>query len=154
MSASPGGDDTDADPDVDADSSSDDEPRGVAGGAQKRSNGRLSFRLPPFRLPEFFPPDFELRFPIPGIARKRRVSARTVLVACLAFDLFDAVVAILVTSPLVGGARAFGGLVLAASVVDAVGLVYSWELLAVLLGYPELTAFPSLTVLLFLRARG
>ena len=129
------------------------EPQGVVG-RDENETGRLSFRLPPFRLPEFFPPEFELRFPIPGGHRGRRVGARTVLVACLAFDTFDAVLALLVGSQLVGGARAFGGLVLAATVADLVGLAYSWELLAVLLGYPELTAFPSLTVLLFLRARG
>lgn len=121
-------------------------------GAENES-GRLSFRLPPFRLPEFFPPEFEVNLPIPGRRPGRRVSARTVLVACLAFDAFDAVMALLVGSPLVGGARAFGGLVLAATVTDVFGLAYSWELLAVLLGYPELTVFPTLTLLLVLRAR-
>ena len=120
----------------------------------ENGTGRLSLHLPPFRLPEFFPPEFELSFPIPGSHRGRRAGARTVLVACLAFDAFDAVLALLVGSPLVGGVRAFGGLVLAATVADLVGLAYSWELLAALLGYPELTAFPSLTVLLLLRARG
>lgn len=129
------------------------EPQGVVG-REENETGGLSFRLPPFRLPEFFPPEFELSFPIPGSHPGRRVSARTVLVACIAFDAFDAVMALLVGSQLVGGARAFGGLVLAATVTDVLGLAYSWELLAVLVGYPELTAFPTLTVLLFLRARG
>lgn len=129
------------------------EPKGVVG-REENETGGLSFRLPPFRLPEFFPPEFELSFPIPGSHPGRSVSARTVLVACLAFDAFDAVLALLVGSQLVGGARAFGGLVLAATVTDLLGLAYSWELLAVLFGYPELTVFPTLTVLLFLRARG
>lgn len=115
--------------------------------------GGLSFRLPPIRLPEFFPPDFELRLPIPGGSHGGQVSARTVLVACIAFDAFDAVVALLVGSQLVGGARAVGGLALAATVAGVTGLAYGWELLAVLLGYPELTAVPSLTVLLVLYAR-
>lgn len=130
----------------------DTEPEGVVG-RQANETGRLSLRLPPFQLPEFFPPEFELSFPIPGGRSGRRVSAQTVLVVCLAFDVFDAVVALLVGSQLVGGARAFGGLALAASVAGVSGLAYGWELLAVLLGYPELTAFPSLTVLLILHAR-
>lgn len=114
---------------------------------------RFSLRLPPFRLPAFFPPDFELRFPIPGSPSGPRVGARTVLLACIAFDVVDAVLAFTAGSPLVGGVRALGGLVLAASVADVVGLAYGWELLAVLLGVPTLTAFPSLTALLVLAAR-
>lgn len=114
---------------------------------------RLSLRLPPFRLPEFFPPDFELHLPIPGAPSGRRVSARTVLVACLLFDLFDAILALTVGHPLVGGVRAFGGLALAGTVANVAGLAYGWELLAGLLGAPELTAFPSLTTLLVLQAR-
>lgn len=146
-----------SDPDDSTEEASDEpdetKPQGVVGREEKET-GRLSFSLPPFRLPQFFPPEFELSFPIPGSHPGRRVSARTVLVACLAFDAVDAAMALLVESQLVGGARAFGGLVLAATVTDVVGLAYGWELLAVLFGYPELTVFPTLTVLLFLRARG
>lgn len=130
----------------------DTEPEGVIG-REENETGRLSLRLPPFQLPEFFPPEFELSFPIPGGHPGRRISAQTVLVVCLAFDAFDAVMALLVGSQLVGGARAIGGLTLAATVAGVTGLAYGWELLTVLLGYPELTAFPSLTALLILHAR-
>lgn len=123
------------------------------GGPDEDDDGGLSLRLPPFRLPEFFPPDFELRFPIPGRRSGRSVDARTVLLACLAFDLVDAILALTVGSTVVGGVRAFGGLALAGSVANVLGLAYGWELLAVLLGAPELTVFPTLTVLLVLRAR-
>ena len=114
---------------------------------------RLSFRLPPFRLPAFFPPDFELRFPVPVGPPARRIDARTVLLACLVFDLVDGLLAVFVGSSVVGAVRSLGGLALAAIVADLLGLVYGWELLAVLLGAPELTALPSLTVLLLAHAR-
>lgn len=116
------------------------------------SGNRLSFRLPPFHLPEFFPPDFEVRIPLPGGPPERRVGATTVLVACIAFDIIDAILALAVGASAVGGVRSFGGLVLAATVADVFGLVYAWELVAVLVGYPELTVFPSLTLLLVIRA--
>lgn len=123
------------------------------GRADDRSPTRLSLKLPPFRLPEFFPPDFELRLPIPGAPSGPRVGARTMLVACILFDVLDAVLSLTVDLPLVGGTRAVGGLVLAGSVANVGGLAYGWELVAVLLGAPELTVFPTLTVLLVLRAR-
>lgn len=146
--------DRDRDGHEDAPDDSDEAPAGVAREKDEGSQtGGLSLRLPPFRLPEFFPPDFVLRFPIPGGLQRRRVSARTVLLACIAFDVVDAVAALVVGSQLVGGARAIGGLVLAATVASVTGLAYGWELLAVLLGYPVLTVFPSLTVLLILHAR-
>jgi len=75
------------------------------------------------------------------------------LVACILFDVLDAVLSLTVDLPLVGGTRAVGGLVLAGSVANVAGLAYGWELVAVLLGAPELTVFPTLTVLLVLRAR-
>lgn len=149
----PGADELDESTDETSEEPDEPRPQGVVG-REENETGRLSFSLPPFRLPQFFPPEFELSFPIPGSRPGRRVSARTVLVACIAFDTVDAAMALLVGSQLVGGVRAFGGLVLAATVTDVVGLAYSWELLAVLFGYPELTVFPTLTVLLFLRARG
>lgn len=113
----------------------------------------LSLRLPPFWLPEFFPPDFELRLPIPGGPSGPRIGARTLLLACLAFDLVDAIIALTVGNTIVGAVRAVGGLTLAGTVANVLGLAYGWELLAVLVGASELTVFPTLTLLLFLRAR-
>lgn len=117
------------------------------------ASNRLSLRLPPFRLPAFFPPDFRLRVPIPGRLPSRRVSARTVLLACLTFDLVDALLAVVVGTPIVGVVRSVGGLLLAATVAELLGLVYGWELLAVLLGVPEVTVLPTLTILLLVHAR-
>lgn len=112
----------------------------------------FSFRLPAFELPDFFPPDFDLRLPVPGARPGRRVDARTVFAVCVAFDVLDAVLALAVTAPPVAGARTLGGLLLAASATHSLGLAYGWELLAVALGYPPLTAFPTLTALLVIRA--
>lgn len=123
------------------------------GQRQADESGGLSFRLPPFRLPEFFPPDYQIRLPVPGLRPTHRIDARTLLVACLVFDVVDAALALTVGAPLVGVVRSTGGLILAGVFADVLGLLYGWELLAVLLGVPELTVVPTLTILLLVHAR-
>ena len=112
---------------------------------------RFGFRLPPFRLPAFFPNDFELSFPIPGRIRGRPVGTGWVLVFALLVDALDAVLALSVVGPALF-ARSFVVFVLAVVVADVVGLLAVWEVLAVLSGHAAITAFPSLTVLVVLRA--
>ncbi|MFW6265267.1 MAG: hypothetical protein ACOC2A_00645 [Halanaeroarchaeum sp.] len=113
---------------------------------------RLGFRLPPFRLPAFFPDDFEVVLPVPGRVRGRPVGTRWVLAVAVLVDLLDALLALTVAGPALL-ARSFVVFVLSLAVASAVGLAAVWELLAVLTGYQTVTVFPSVTVLVVLRAR-
>ena len=113
---------------------------------------RRRFRLPPFRLPEFFPPDFELVLPIPGRVRGRSVGAGRVLAIALLVDVVDALLALTIAGPALL-ARSFVVVVLTVAVASGFGLLSVWELVAVLTGAPVLTAVPSTTALFVLRAR-
>lgn len=109
--------------------------------------GGFTFRLPPIRLPPLFPDSLRLRLPVPGFRRGRRVGTGWVLLVCLGFDLFDGVLALSVSGP-VGLVRTVGGVALAFIVADWIGLLYAWEVAAVLLGHASLTVVPSLVGLL------
>ncbi|UWG48837.1 hypothetical protein HSRCO_2575 [Halanaeroarchaeum sp. HSR-CO] len=113
---------------------------------------RFGFRLPPFRLPEFFPDDFEVVLPVPGRFRGRPVGTRWVLAVALLVDLVDALLVLTVVGPALL-ARSFVVFVISLAVAGAVGLVAVWELVAVLIGYQALTLVPSVTVLVVVRAR-
>ena len=112
---------------------------------------RFGFRLPPFRLPSFFPEDFELVFPVPGRVRGRPLGTRWVLVFAILVDVVDAVLALTVTGPVLAG-RSFVVFVLAVVVAKDLGLVAIWEVLAVLTGATTITIVPSVTVLVVARA--
>lgn len=112
---------------------------------------RFGFRLPPFRLPAFFPEDFHVSLPVPGRVRGRPVGTGWVLVFALAVDVIDALLALSVAGPALLG-RSFVVFVLSLSVADALGLLAVWELVAVLAGAPTPTAFPTVTFLVLVRA--
>lgn len=112
---------------------------------------RFGFRLPPFRLPAFFPDDFELVFPVPGHDRGRPLGTRWVLVFAIVIDVVDAVLALAMSGPALAG-RSFVVFVLAVVVAKNLGLVAIWEVLAVLTGATTITIAPSLTVLVVARA--
>lgn len=111
----------------------------------------LGFRLPPIRLPPFFPKDFEIAFPIPGKPRSAEVSTGVVFAACVFFDVADAVLA-LVAGDAIGAVRTVSGTFLASMVAGPLGVLYAWEFAAVLLGANWATAVPSLTLLLVLHS--
>lgn len=113
---------------------------------------RFGFRLPPFRLPEFFPDDFEVVLPLPARVRGRRVGTRWVLVFALVVDVLDALLVLTVTGPVLL-ARSFVVFVLAIAVASTLGLLAVWEFVAVLMGASGLTVVPSVTVLVIGRAR-
>lgn len=115
-------------------------------------SGGLSLKLPPVRLPAFFPEDFRVLWPGGGDDPRSRVSPRTVAFACVAFDVADAILALTVDAPLVAGVRTVGGALTAAGAFGLLGLPYLWEPVAALLGFGSLTAFPSLTALLVVRS--
>lgn len=112
---------------------------------------RLSFSLPPISLPPLFPDRFTIRLPVPGFRSGRELSTGWTLLVVLGFDLFDAVLALTAAAPLggpVGLVRTAGGTLLAVTLASGVGLVYAWELVAVLGGIGAVTAVPTLSVCL------
>lgn len=112
--------------------------------------GRFTFRLPPIRLPPLFPDVIHLGLPVPGFRGGRRVSSAWVLVVCLGFDLFDAGLALTASGP-VDVVRTVGGTAIAVVVADWVGLLYLWEVVAVLFGFATVTVVPTLGALVLYR---
>ena len=113
--------------------------------------GRLSFSLPPIRLPPLFPEDFRLLWPAPGEGPRRRVSKRAVLAALVCFDLADAALALAIDGGAVTGVRVVGGALVAATTFGTLGVAYVWEAVAALAGFGDITAVPTLTALFFAR---
>lgn len=111
------------------------------------SDGGLSLKLPPIRLPSLFPENFRILWPAPGEGPRRRVSKRAVLAAVLLFDIVDAVLALTVDSSAVVGVRVVGGALVAATTFGTLGVGYVWEAVAALAGFGELTVAPTLTAL-------
>jgi len=111
----------------------------------------LSFSLPPIRLPPMFPERFRVLWPGGGDGPSTRASRSTAAAALVAFDLVDAALALAVDAPAVAAARVVAGAVVAAGAFGLPGLLYAAEGAAVLGGVPELTVFPTLTLLLAVR---
>lgn len=113
---------------------------------------RFGFRLPPFRLPAFFPETLELRLPVPGRPRGPPVASGWVLGFALLIDVLDVVVLATVAGPELL-ARSFVVGVFGVVLAGGLGVVAVWELFAVLAGFAGLTAFPTVSILLVIRAR-
>lgn len=111
----------------------------------------FSFELPPIRLPPLFPADVRVLWPGGGDRPRSRVGVRTVALACLAFDVLDALLALTVDAALVTAARTVGGALLAGVLFGPFGVAYVWEPTAALLGVGELTVVPTLSLLLLAR---
>lgn len=124
-------------------------PNGSRRAPEERSR-RISFHLPPIRLPPLFPDHLELRLPVPGFRYDHAVSTGWTLVVVLAFDVLDAVLALTVAGP-VDLVRTVGGLAIGIVVARRIGGLYLWEVLAVLSGYGMVTAVPTLIVLTLVR---
>ena len=113
------------------------------------------FRLPPIRLPPLFPDRLRIVLPVPGYRHERSLSSGWILLVALLFDLLDAILALFTAGP-VDLVRTVGGTFLSILVAGWAGAIYGWEVLAVAIGFPAFTAFPSLAVLVIvelLRAR-
>lgn len=115
------------------------------------SDGGLSLKLPPIRLPSLFPENFRILWPSPGEGPRRRVSMRAVLAALLLFDAVDAALALTVDTGAVVGVRVVGGALVAATTFGTLGVAYVWEAAAALAGFGELTVVPTLTALFVVR---
>lgn len=117
--------------------------------------GGFRFRLPPIKLPDAaFPSDLQVRLPAPHVDRERGLSGGHLLAATLAVDALDAVLALAVADPIVTWLRVLAGVGVAASVTGVYATFYAWEAAAVAAGLGWLSAFPSVTALLLVRARG
>lgn len=108
---------------------------------------RFSMSLPPIRLPPLFPDRLRITLPIPGFRGGRELSSGWALIVVLGFDVLDAVLATAGTGP-VHLVRTVGGTAIAVTVGSWLGLLYLWELVAVLVGPGWLTLFPTLSVVL------
>jgi len=121
----------------------------------RRSDGRdgsgFSFSLPPIRLPPMFPERFRVLWPGGGGGPSTRASRLTATAALVAFDVFDAVLALIVDAPAVAGARVVAGALVSAGAFGLPGLLYAAEGAMLLGGVPEWTVFPTLTLLLVVR---
>jgi hypothetical protein len=111
----------------------------------------FSFSLPPLRLPPMFPDRFRVLWPGGGDGPSTRASRLTAAAALVAFDLVDAALALAVDAPVVAAARVVAGALVAAGAFGLPGLLYAAEGAAVLGGFPALTVFPTLTLLLLAR---
>lgn len=131
------------------DADRDDRTTGSREGADDSPAG-LSFSLPPIRLPPMFPDRFRVLWPGGG-GPTTRPSRLTAALALVAFDLADAGLALAVDAPAVAAARVVAGALVAGAAFGLPGLLYAAEGAAVLVGAPELTVFPTLTLLLVVR---
>ena len=120
-------------------------------GDDRNEERGFSFSLPPIRLPPMFPDRFRVLWPGGGDGPTARASRTTAAAALVAFDLVDAVLALAVDAPAVAAARVVAGALVAAGAFGLPGLLYAVEGAAVLAGAPELTVFPTLTLLLVVR---
>lgn len=139
-------------PEDDRETDSGDESRRQAD-ASDSTGPRFSFSLPPITLPPLFPDHLEIRLPVPGFRYASRLSSVRVLAVVLVFDLLDAALALAggtASVGLVDWVRTLGGVVLSLVVARGVGLLYAWEVLAVLRGLPVFTVAPSLSGVLLL----
>ncbi len=127
-------------------------------GRRNRDDERgFSFSLPPMVLPEMkFPERIRLAFPIPDppekVSRPTKVRLSWVLLPVVLADALDAAVVLAASPETLAWTRAVVGLVAAVLLVGGPGLLYAWELLAVLGGLGGLSVAPTLTVLVVARA--
>ena len=116
----------------------------------------LSLSLPPITLPEVrLPERVRLAFPVPEppekVSTPIRVDASWGLVAVAVADALDAVAVAWAGPEALAWARAAAGVALGVALVGAPGLLYVWELLAILGGIGWLALAPTLTALVLVR---
>lgn len=112
----------------------------------------LGFALPPISLPEIrFPERIRLAFPVPEppekVSRPTRVRVSGVLLAVVLVDALDALAVAWAGPAAYAWVRAALGILLAVTLVGGPGLLYAWELLAILGGFGGLSLAPTLTAL-------
>ncbi|UPW01239.1 hypothetical protein M0R88_03820 [Halorussus gelatinilyticus] len=114
------------------------------------------FSLPPMVLPEMkLPERIRLVFPVPDppekVSRPTRVRVSWVLLAVVLADALDAALILAAGPETLVWARAAVGVLAAGVLVGGPGLLYAWELLAILGALGSLSLAPTLTVLVLAR---
>jgi len=124
-------------------------------GRPREDDEGFSLSLPPISLPKVRLPDrIRLAFPIPEPperARPRRVRTSRLLVAVALADALDAVAVLLGGPGTLPWVRATAGTLLSILFAGFPGLLYSWELFAVLGGVGWLSVAPTATLLVVAR---
>jgi len=126
------------------------------GGTDDRDDAGLGFSLPPISLPEMrLPERVRLVFPVPEppekVTKPVRVEASWVLLAVILADGLDAFAVAWAGPGTLAWARAAVGLLAGVVLVGGPGLLYAWELVAILAGMGTLSLAPTLTVLVLAR---
>ena len=116
----------------------------------------FGFSLPPISLPDVqLPERIRLVFPVPDPPEKvsppARVKVSWVLVVVVLLDALDAFAVLWAGPETLPWVRAVLGGVLAIVFVSGPGLLYSWELVAILGGFGWLSVAPTLTALVLAR---
>ena len=129
---------------------------GERGRRERDDDSGFRFSLPPMSLPEMrLPERIRLVFPVPDppekVSRPTRVRVSWVLLAVVLADALDAFAALWAGPETLAWARAAVGVVVAVVLVGGPGLLYGWELLAILGGFGWLSVAPTLTALVLAR---
>ncbi|UPV75162.1 hypothetical protein M0R89_03610 [Halorussus limi] len=114
------------------------------------------FSLPPMVLPDMkLPERIRLVFPVPDppekVSRPARIEVTWVLLAVVLADALDAAAVLAAGPETLAWARAAVGVLAAAVLVGGPGLLYAWELVAILGGLGWLSVAPTLTALVLAR---
>lgn len=124
-------------------------------GRPREEDEGFSLSLPPISLPEVrLPERIRLVFPVPDPperARPRRVRTSWVLAAVALADALDAAAVLLGGPETLPWARAVLGTLLAILFAGVPGLLYAWELFAILGGVGWLSLAPTVTLLVLAR---
>ena len=114
---------------------------------------KLSFSIPPITLPPMrLPERFFVLLPPKMRRRERESGLLSRVLLALVVDLVDLSLALAGAAFLTDLVRTGTGTVLALVFAGLLGVVYAWEVLAVLVGLPWLTAVPTATPLVLARA--
>ncbi|MFC7082385.1 hypothetical protein [Halorussus caseinilyticus] len=123
---------------------------------EDRDGGGLDLSLPPILLPDVrLPERIRLVFPVPDppekVSRPTRIRVSWVIVAVALADALDALTVAFAGPKTLAWVRAVAGVLLSVVLVGGPGLLYAWELLAILGGVGVLSVAPTLTLLVLAR---
>jgi hypothetical protein len=129
---------------------------GERGRPERDEDPGFGFSLPPMSLPEMrLPERIRLVFPRPDPpetdSRPTRVRVSWVVLAVVLADALDAFAVVWTGPETLAWVRAAFGILAAAVLVGGPGLLYGWELLAILGGFGWLSVSPTLTALVLAR---
>lgn len=131
-------------------------PPSERGRVERDDDPGFSFSLPPILLPDVrLPERIRLVFPVPDPPEKvsptTRVRVSWVLLAVVLADALDAFAVVWAGPETLTWVRAALGMVAAIVLVSGPGLLYSWELLAILGGFGWFSVAPTLTAMVLAR---